>query len=287
MSYDPSELDTEEECVWCPGCGNYSILSVLKKVVAELGLEPENTVIVSGIGCGSKLPQYFDSYGFHSLHGRALPVAEGLHLANKDLNVIVVGGDGDGYYEGFNHFAQAFRRNLNITYFVQNNQVFALTKGQSSPTSMKGYKSKSTPYGQIEPPLNPLRTALSMDGTFVARGFAGEPSHLKELMKKAINHRGFGFVDIFQPCVSMNKVNTYNWFKERVYKLSAVGGYDETHKTMAFEKAGEFGEDIPIGLFYKEEREIYRDELPEMKDEAMTDKKISNINISEDMEELV
>jgi 2-oxoglutarate/2-oxoacid ferredoxin oxidoreductase subunit beta len=255
---DAAVFKSEVKPDWCPGCGDYGVLNGLQKACADLNLEPKDIMVVSGIGCSSNLPGFFNSYGMHTLHGRSLPVASGVRLGNHDLTVIACGGDGDGYGIGVGHFVHSLRRNLNFTYIVMDNQIYGLTTGQTSPTTERDVKTKSTPAGNLEQPLNPIALALAGGASFVARGFSGEPAHLVELYKKAIAHKGFALVDVFSPCVTYNKTNTYPWFKERVYKLE-----DEKHDTTDFEaamrRAQEWGARIPLGVFYAKERPTYED----------------------------
>ena len=247
---------------WCPGCGDYGVLNALQRALADLDLDPKDVLVVSGIGCSSNLPGFINAYGFHSLHGRSLPVATGAKLANHALNVVVTGGDGDGFGIGLGHFIHTARRNINLTYIVMDNQIYGLTTGQASPTTMKGVVTKSTPTGTIEVPVNPVAQALISGATFVGRGFSGENLHLAELMKAAITHKGFALVDVFSPCVTYNKHNTYPWFRERVYKLE-----DEHHDVTSFDAAlaraqEDWNHRLPIGCFYKVERPTYEDEEP-------------------------
>ena len=247
---------------WCPGCGDYGVLNALQRALAELDMDPKDVLVVSGIGCSSNLPGFINAYGFHSLHGRSLPVATGAKLANHDLTVVVTGGDGDGFGIGLGHFVHTARRNVDMTYIVMDNQIYGLTTGQASPTTMKGIVTKSTPTGTIETPVNPVAQALISGATFVGRGFSGENLHLAELMKAAIKHHGFALVDVFSPCVTYNKHNTYPWFRERVYKLE-----DEQHDVTNFDAAmakaqEEWTHRIPIGCFYSVERPTYEDEEP-------------------------
>ncbi len=243
---------------WCPGCGNFGILNALKKALVDLELAPEVVLLVSGIGQAGKLPHYTRGNVLNVLHGRALPAAAGAKLANPELTVIAVGGDGDGYGEGGNHFLHTVRRNHNITYLVHNNQVYALTKGQASPTSDRGFVTKTTPQG-APAPLNSLAVAVAAGGTFVARGFAGDVDHLAGLIKRGIQHHGFSLVDVLQPCVSFNHRNTYAWYKERVYKLEEPA-YNPADRWAALEKCEEWGERIPIGVIYQQERPAFEDE---------------------------
>ena len=243
------------EPAWCPGCGNFGILKALNQALVSLDLEPHQILLVSGIGQASKLPHYTRGNVFNSLHGRALPPAIGAKLANTDLTVIVCGGDGDGYGEGANHFINAVRRNHDITYLVHNNQVYGLTKGQASPTSDYGFVTKTTPHG-ADIPVNPMALALAMNGTFIARGFAGDVDHLTELIIEGIQHPGFSLIDILQPCVSFNHRNTYAWYRERTYKLSE-SEYDNGDRLRAFDKAQEWDERIPLGVIYRSDRVPY------------------------------
>ena len=244
---------------WCPGCGDYGVLNALQRALAELDIAPHNVLVVSGIGCSSNLPGFIRAYGFHSLHGRSLPVATGAKLANHDLNVIITGGDGDGYGIGVGHFVHTCRRNFNMTYIVMDNQIYGLTTGQASPTTEKDIRTKSTPEGTIEIALSPVALALTCGATYVARGFSGENLQLANLIKGAIEHKGFALVDVFSPCVTYNKHNTYPWFKERVYKLEDEQ-HDPSNFQAAMDKAFEWGNRIPIGLFFKVERPTYEEE---------------------------
>lgn len=235
---------------WCPGCGDFGVLNGLQKVCADLGLRPHEILTVSGIGCSSNFPGYFNAYGMHTLHGRALAVATGAKMANHELTVIVTGGDGDGYGIGGNHFTHIARRNVDLTYIVMNNQIYGLTTGQISPTSDEGMKTKSTPFGNVEHPINPITAAIMNGATFVARGFSSHGKQLTNLMKQAIQHKGFALVDIFSPCVTFNHDNTYEFFRPRIQKLE-----DENHDTSdwktACDKAMAWGDTIYTGLFFQ------------------------------------
>jgi len=279
------ELASDVHPDWCPGCGDFGVLKSLKEAVLELKLEPHDVCVVSGIGCSSNLPGFIRCYGVHSLHGRALPVATGVALANTGLNVVAVGGDGDGFGIGVGHFLHAMRRNLNLTYIVMDNEIYGLTTGQTSPTSLEGHQTKSTPMGNIERPLQPLALALASGATYVARGFSAEQKHLTELFIDAIRHRGFSLVDVFSPCVTFNKLNTYGWFKERVYKLEDEEGYGNHDFEAAMKKSMEFGDTIPIGCLYREERPIYDDGDPVLREGPLVDRELG---ISEELfEELL
>jgi len=258
---------------WCPGCGNFGILRALNKALVELGIEPHQVLLVSGIGQAGKLPHYTRGNVFNSLHGRPIPPAIGAKIANPGLVVIAISGDGDGYGEGGNHFIHAARRNHDITYLVHNNQVYGLTKGQASPTSDPGFVSKTTPYGASNP-INPIALAIVSGATFVGRSFAGDIEHLSSLIKKGITHKGFTLIDILQPCPSFNHKNTFQWYRERVYKLEDEDSYDPGDKKAALEKALEWGERIPIGVIYKKESPTYEEQLPALSKGALVTQKI-------------
>ena len=235
---------------WCPGCGDFGVLNALQRACAELGLAPHQVLTVSGIGCSSNMPGYINAYGMHTLHGRSLAVATGAKLANHELNVIVTGGDGDGYGIGGNHFTHTARRNVDLTYVVMNNQIYGLTTGQISPTSRIGMKTKSTPFGSVETPMNPITSAIMNGATYVARAYSGDIRHMTELIKNGIRHQGFSLIDIFSPCVTFNLDNDHSFFKERVKKLE-----DEEHDSSdwkaACEKAMMWGDTIYTGLFWQ------------------------------------
>ncbi|MEM3518582.1 MAG: 2-oxoacid:ferredoxin oxidoreductase subunit beta [Nitrososphaerales archaeon] len=259
---------------WCPGCGNFGILVALQMALAELGLEPHRVVLVSGIGCSGKVPHFVKVYGVHTLHGRTLPFAQGIKIANPDLEVIAIGGDGDGLGIGVGHLVNAGRRNLDITYLIHDNGVYGLTKGQVSPTLQRGLKVKAVPKPNINDAINPIILAIASGYTFVARAYAYDTSHLKEIIKQAIKHKGLALVDILQPCPTYNDINTKEWYSgedridpktgkpiPRLYKLEEVGYDPIVHnideelkkKIGAIEKAKEWGDRIPIGIFYKNE----------------------------------
>jgi len=236
---------------WCPGCGDFGVLAALQKALVDLQIQPYNVVTISGIGCSSNLPGYVETYGMHTLHGRALAVATGVKMANHDLTVVVTGGDGDGFGIGGNHFIHTMRRNVDLLYLAMDNQIYGLTTGQVSPTSRVGMKTKSTPFGSVEGPINPIALALAAGATFVARGFTGDQKHLTDLIKLGLEHKGFSFIDIFSPCVTYNHDNTYPWFKQRVKKLEDDPAYDASNLQQAFEKAQLWGDEIPIGRFFQ------------------------------------
>src|SRR3984893_12122980 len=236
---------------WCPGCGDFRALAAVQKALVELQIPNYNVVTISGIGCSSNFPGFINTYGMHTLHGRALAVATGVKLANHDLTVLVTGGDGDGFGIGGNHFVHSMRRNVDLLYIVMDNQIYGLTTGQTSPTSRLGMKTKSMPFGSIEAPVNPISLALAAGATFVARGYSAEQKHLTELIKQGIEHKGFSFLDVFSPCVTYNHDNTYQWFRPRVRKLEENPEYDPTDWTAAMGKSLLWGEEIPIGKFFE------------------------------------
>ncbi|HLE96975.1 MAG TPA: 2-oxoacid:ferredoxin oxidoreductase subunit beta [Candidatus Thermoplasmatota archaeon] len=248
---------------WCPGCGDFAVLIGVQKALASAGVQPHQACVVSGIGCSSNLPHFLKSYGFHTLHGRSIPVATGAKLANPELTVVVTGGDGDGWGIGVGHAIHAMRRNLDITYIVMDNQIYGLTTGQTSPTSFLGMATKSTPEGNIENPVNPLGLALSAGATFVGRGFSGDAKGLADLVQKGVEHKGFSLIDVYSPCVTYNKLNTYDWFRERVYKLEDVG-HDKSDRAAAFARTLE-QDKLPIGVFFEETRPTYEDLDPGLK----------------------
>ena len=280
------DLKTPKKNTWCPRCGNFGILMAFKKALIELGLEREDAVLVSGIGCHGKMVNYVNINGFHGIHGRALPLAQGIKLANPKLTVVGFAGDADQYNEGWGHFAHAIRKNIDMTLIVHDNMVLGLTTGQATSTSQPGFKSKSTPFGVIPPMLNPIAHALVSNGTFVARGYSGDMFHLKGLIVEAIKHRGFSFIDVFQPCVSFNYLNTYDWFRQRVYKLEEEA-HDVTDQKKALEKSFEWGDRIPIGIFYKKERPSYRDSLPHLKSVSLTKLHTENVDITSALKEMM
>jgi len=243
------------ETAWCPGCGNFSILDAVKKALVKKQLAPHEVVLVSGIGQAAKTPLYVYANVFDGLHGRSLPAATGIKLANPALTVIVESGDGCSYGEGGNHFLATIRRNPDITLLVHNNQVYGLTKGQASPTSQRGFVTKAQPDGVQAEPFNPVAVAVAMRAGFVARGFSGNPEQLVDLIVQAVDHRGFALVDILQPCVSFNRVNTFGWYKKRCYGLA--DDHDPTDWQAAMQRAYEWGDKIPLGVIYKTDRPVH------------------------------
>ncbi len=274
------------ETAWCPGCGNFSILNCLKTALEELGKDPHEVLMAAGIGQAAKTPQYISANTFCGLHGRSLPAATAAKIVNEGLTVIVNSGDGDSYGEGGNHFIHAIRRNVNIAHFVHDNQIYGLTKGQSSPTTAEGQVTNAQADGNISHPLNPVLMAIAAGAGFVARSFSGDSKHLIAMMKEAITYKGYALVDILQPCVSFNKINTFSYYKERVYHLEE--DYDASDKAGAMLKAMEFGARIPIGILYREDRPDYHEMNKILADkEPLVDQKYNPEALTILMKELV
>jgi len=268
MTYDKENADI----AWCPGCGDFSILKILKETLTELEIKPEELVICSGIGQAAKTPHYLNSNVFNGLHGRALPPATAIKATNPKLKVIAISGDGDMYGEGGNHFISAIRRNPDITNIVNNNMVYALTKGQASPTTPKGVVTSIQLSGVSTEPFNPIATAIAQDASFVARAFCGDIEQTKAILKKAIQHKGYALVDMFQPCVTYNKINTFKWFKDNTYYLEA--SYNHNDRIDAFKRAIEPFEEnkkLPLGIFYINENKTIFEETPANKEISILD----------------
>lgn len=246
---------------WCPGCGDFSVQAAIQRAAANVGIEPHELAVVSGIGCSGRISGYINSYGFHGIHGRSLPIAQGLKMANRDLHVIASGGDGDGFAIGMGHTIHSLRRNIDLTYVVMDNQIYGLTKGQTSPRSAAGFKTKSTPGGAIEPSLKPMEMALSAGATFVAQGFSSDIKELTAIIEAGIQHKGFSFINVFSPCVTYNKINTYDWFKENLVKLSERDDYDFTNREQAMQVVMET-EGLVTGIIYQDkETPSYQEQL--------------------------
>jgi 2-oxoglutarate ferredoxin oxidoreductase subunit beta len=258
------------ETTWCPGCGNFSILKAVKQALVACRLRPQDVIFISGIGQAAKAPHYLNVNLFDGLHGRSLPVATGVKLANPKKTVIVESGDGCNYGEGGNHFLAALRRNIDVTLLVHNNQVYGLTKGQASPTSETGFVTKVQPGGVASSPFNPVAVAVALRGGFVARAFAGMVDHLALIIQEAISHRGFSLVDILQPCVSFNKVNTFSWYKSRCKELPP--DYDPTNWESAMKTAEEWGDNIPVGILYWNNRPAFESHFPALKEGPLVGK---------------
>jgi 2-oxoglutarate ferredoxin oxidoreductase subunit beta len=264
------QFDTHVENAWCPGCGNFGILNAVKKALAATGKEKHEIVLVSGIGQAAKLPHYVDVNVFNGLHGRALPAAAAIKMANPSLTVVVTSGDGDIYGEGGNHFLHNIRRNVDIALFVHDNQVYGLTKGQASPTSDLGWAGSLQRAGVVSGPFPPLAVALAMGCGFVGRGFAADLDFTADLMLQAIRFPGFALVDILQPCVTFNKKNTYPWYAKMAYKLPE--GHDVTDRVRAFALALEWEERIPLGVLYRQERPTFGQLHPQIPGPPLCDR---------------
>jgi 2-oxoglutarate/2-oxoacid ferredoxin oxidoreductase subunit beta len=257
----PLTLDqykSDEKPTWCPGCGDFGVLNGLYNAMRQKGLQTKDIVVVSGIGCSSRLPFFVASYGFHGVHGRAMPIATGIKVANPELKVLAMGGDGDAFAIGGGHFVHAARRNLDICYVIMDNNIYGLTKGQTSPTSQVGFVTKTTPKGTPDRPINPLRLAIASGATFVARGFSGKPKELAELIVEGINHNGFAVIDTFSPCPTFNKINTFRSYREEVADLPKDHDPSDMHKAI---EAASSTDPMYLGVLYREEGESFEDHL--------------------------
>ncbi|NWL86472.1 MULTISPECIES: 2-oxoacid:ferredoxin oxidoreductase subunit beta [unclassified Paenibacillus] len=260
---------------WCPGCGDFSVQAAIQRAAANVGLEPENLAVISGIGCSGRISGYINAYGLHGIHGRALPIAQGVKLANRDLTVIASGGDGDGFAIGIGHTIHAIRRNINMTYIVMDNQIYGLTKGQTSPRSGEGFKTKSTPEGSIESTLSPLELAISAGATFVAQSFSSDLKQLTSLIEQGIQHEGFSLINVFSPCVTFNKVNTYDWFKEHITNLDTMPDYDPSNRTQAMTTLMDTGSMITGLIYQNKDRKCYEDLVHGFKPEPLVNQPLA------------
>ncbi len=274
MTVKIEDFDNDFPVAWCPGCGNFPILKAVKQALVDAELRPHEVILVSGIGQAAKLPHYMRCNFFNGLHGRALPVATAIRISNTELPVIVVGGDGDTYGEGGNHYLHAIRRNINITLITHNNQVFGLTRGQASPTTERGFVTRVQTHGVFLTPLNPLTVALAFEVPFVARGFAGDGKHLTNLISEGIASDGFSLVDVLQPCVSYDRIHTFQWYQERVYDLNETG-HDPHDFMAAMQKSREWGDRIPIGVFYRNPEKLsFEKQSPVLKDGPLVKRRL-------------
>lgn len=265
-----ADFRTSEKSWWCPGCGDFGVLAALQKALVDLGIEPENVALVSGIGCSGKIGNYINSYNLHVVHGRSLPAAQGLKLANRELTVIAAGGDGDGFAIGMGHYMHALRRNIDITYIVMDNQIYGLTKGQTSPTSDGGFQTKSTPNGNIEKSVNQMQLAIASGCGFVANGFSANQKQLVEIIKRALLFPGFALVNTYSPCVTFNKVNTYDFYKQEITNLDELEGYDRSDRFAAMKKLMETNE-LVSGIIYEDPHSTrYEDLVKGFKKEGVT-----------------
>ena len=260
---------------WCPGCGDFSVQAAIQRAAANIGLTPEQLAIVSGIGCSGRISGYVHSYGFHGIHGRSLPIAQGVKMANRDLTVIASGGDGDGFAIGMGHTIHAIRRNIDITYIVMDNQIYGLTKGQTSPRSDAGFVTKSTPKGSIESSLSVMEMALTAGATFVAQSFSTDLKDLTSLIEAGINHKGFSLINVFSPCVTYNKVNTYDWFKQNLTKLADITDYEANNKEIAMQTLMKHN-GLVTGLIYQNtEQKSYQELLDGYSDRPLSEAELS------------
>ena len=268
---DKNIYQADRETAWCPGCGNFPLRTALSEALSEMDLKPEEVTMFTGIGQAAKMSHYIKVNGFNGLHGRSIPPAVAMRVANPKMTVIVESGDGCTYGEGGNHILHNIRRNLDIIHLVHDNQIYGLTKGQASPTSMAELITPVQTHGVNAEPFNPVRFAVGMKASFVARSTVGDREHLKEMIKEAKKHKGYALIDIFQPCVSFNKINTYQWYNKRVYKLE---DHDPTDHAAAMKVADEFGDEIPIGIIYRQDKPTFRDRIPYLKDKALVDRDV-------------
>ncbi len=280
-----STYDTGEPNMWCPGCGNFGIRTALINALEDLKIPPHKLVISSGIGQAPKLPHYVKCNGLDGIHGRSLPEALGAYVVNPRLTYIAVDGDGGAYAEGTNHFIHAIRRNPNMLYLVHDNKVFGLTKGQASPVSRPDFETKTSHGGTHMPELNPMGMAIANNGTFIARGYSGDGEHLTNLIKQGIQHNGLAYIDILQPCVSYNHVQTYQFYKERVYHIEDLEDYNPRDRCWALEKTFEWGDKIPIGIFFKSERPAFHEQFKILAKEPLTKLNVDKSKILELLDE--
>lgn len=256
---------------WCPGCGNWGIGIALKTAFSQLNLSPSSVFVVFGIGCSGNMNDFLNAYAIHALHGRAIPNAIGIKIANHQKPVVAIVGDGDCYGEGGNHLIHACRGNHDITIIVHDNSVYGLTTGQLAPTAQKGFKSKSTPFGSFDDPINPLALSLVSGATFVAQAFAGNPKHLIEMIKEAVLHPGFSLVNVLQPCVTFNKINTYQYYQQKSYLLPQ--DYDKSNFSLALKKSLELKEEkFPLGVIYQTRKPTFTEQLPQLKEKTLLER---------------
>jgi 2-oxoglutarate/2-oxoacid ferredoxin oxidoreductase subunit beta len=281
MAMTADDLSSGDPIAWCPGCGNFGILAAVKNALRTIEADPAGVVLVSGIGQAAKLPHYVKCNCFNGLHGRALPAAAGIKIANRALTVVVTTGDGDCYGEGGNHFLHNIRRNVDLTVVVHDNQVYGLTKGQASPTTDAGVVTKVQRSGVFTRPFHPLEAAIALGCGFVARGFSGRQDHLASLIVKGIRHRGFSLIDVLQPCVTFNRKNTFEWYSKRVYELPEDGSYDPRDKYGAYRKAAEWDERIPLGVIFIDETPPYEEASGLAAMAPLVDADIGMIDISQ------
>ncbi len=281
---NPNQYTAPIKPTFCPGCGNYGIMSALKQALAELNLPPHKVVISYDVGCNANMADFIRTFGFHGLHGRSVPPAVGIKLANHKLTALALIGDGGFYGEGAQHFISLMRGNHDITVLVHNNHCYSLTTGQYSPTTPRGTKTISTPEGSIEEPINPLAIALVNHGTFIARGFAGDIPHLKDLIVKGIRHVGFSFIEVLQPCVVWTKNMSNDWYRKKIYKLEGLKDYQKDNRQWALKKAQQ-AEKLPIGLFYQEKKKAYHQQVSSLQKNPLIKQSINEVDIGKLVEE--
>lgn len=280
MTSSIQNLKTPNMCNWCPGCGNFGIWTAFKEAAAQEKWNNANTAIVAGIGCHGHINNFIELSSFEGLHGRAIPVATGIKLVNHRLNVVVFTGDGDCLAEGGNHFMHAARRNHDLTVILHDNAIYGLTTGQTSPRSPHGYKSKSTPTGNLDEPVNPLSVALSAGATFIARGYSGDVPRLTNLIRQAAAHKGFSVLQVLQPCATFNRVYTHAFFQENTYQLDKK--YNPADKQTAFAKINEWGlKQIPLGVIYQEDRPSYEAQVPQIQKKPLVSVPVKKREITE------
>ncbi len=253
---------------WCPGCGDFSVQAAIQRAAANIGLEPEQVAVVSGIGCSGRISGYIHAYGFHGTHGRSLPLAQGLKIANRELTVIAAGGDGDGFAIGTGHTIHAIRRNIDLTYIIMDNQIYGLTKGQPSPRSAEGFKTKNRP-DVIEQPLSPLELAIAAGATFVGQSFSGNLKQLVRVIEEGIRHEGFSFINVFSPCVTYNHVNTYDWFKEHIVDVEEIPGYDPADRVASMTRLMETDGMLTGVIYQNKQKKSYENALPGFSEQAL------------------
>jgi len=282
LELQPADYRSDIEPTWCPGCGDFGVISAITKALSELKIRPENVVSVSGIGCSSRAPLFLKNYSMHVLHGRAIPTVIGVKIANPDLTVLVEAGDGDLFSIGSGHNPHAARRNIDITVLCMDNQVYGLTKNQISPTSREGLYGSLTPYGSIDKPVNPISYMLTFGATFVAQTYAGNLKHMSDIIKKAISHRGFSFVNIISSCPTYNKVDTFKYYKDKTIDINEQGHNELDNLQKALELAMKdlehyYNESakVPIGIFYQKEEPTYQDRVKEVKTKYKASKDIN------------
>lgn len=264
---------------WCPGCGDFAVQAAIQRAAANIGLEPENLAVISGIGCSGRISGYINCYGFHGIHGRSLPIAQGVKMSNRELTVIASGGDGDGFAIGMGHTVHAIRRNINMSYIVMDNQIYGLTKGQNSPRSAKGFiNSKYTPQGSIETELAPLEMALAAGATFVAQSFSSNLKQMTMIFEEGMKHKGFSMINIFSPCVTFNKFNTYEWFKENIVDLDEIPDYDSSNRIQAMTKLMETNGMLTGIIYQNKEKQSYEEQVPGFREESLSKQ---NLQLSE------